>query len=112
MRNFAAMRSSRVPETSLRGIRAGVSAGTKTVDARVDSTPAVHSTERLLPMRMLRLPEVMQMTGLRKTKIYELQSQGDFPMRVKITSHSVGWIEEDVQAWLAMRVETNTLLPS
>ena len=54
-------------------------------------------------IRILRLPQVLNVTGLAKTKIYELQSQGTFPMRVQITSHSVGWIEHEVQAWLATR---------
>jgi prophage regulatory protein len=57
------------------------------------------------PIRMLRLPQVIDATGLGKTKIYELQGQGDFPMRIKITSHSVAWVEEEVQVWLAARVE-------
>ncbi len=56
------------------------------------------------PIRMLRLAQVLDATGLGKTKIYELQARGDFPMRVKITSHSVGWVEEEVQAWLARRI--------
>ena len=56
-------------------------------------------------IRMLRLPQVIDATGLGKTKIYELQGQGDFPMRVKITAHSVAWVEEEVQAWLAVRIE-------
>jgi prophage regulatory protein len=55
-------------------------------------------------IRMLRLPQVIDATGLGKTKIYELQGQGDFPMRVKITAHSVAWVEEEVQAWLAARI--------
>lgn len=59
------------------------------------------------PIRLLRLRQVISMTGLGKTKIYELQAEGDFPMRVKITSHSVGWIEEEVQSWLARRVEAS-----
>jgi len=29
-------------------------------------------------------------------------------MRVKITAHSVGWIEDEVQAWLAERVQAST----
>ena len=61
-------------------------------------------------IRMLRLPQVMDATGLGKTKIYELQGQGDFPMRVKITAHSVAWVEEEVQAWLEARIQTNTTL--
>ena len=62
------------------------------------------------PIRMLRLPQVIDATGLGKTKIYELQAEGDFPMRVKITAHSVAWVEEEVQAWLAARIQANTLL--
>jgi prophage regulatory protein len=54
---------------------------------------------------MLRLPQVIDATGLGKTTIYALQAEGDFPMRVKITAHSVAWVEEDVQAWLAARIE-------
>jgi prophage regulatory protein len=59
------------------------------------------------PIRMLRLPQVIDATGLGKTKIYELQGRGDFPMRVKITAHSVAWVEEEVQAWLAARIQAN-----
>lgn len=59
------------------------------------------------PIRMLRLPQVIDATGLGKTKIYELQGQGNFPMRVKITAHSVAWVEEDIQAWLTARIQAN-----
>ena len=76
-------------------------------DLHTAAIPAAHSTARRGPMRMLRLAQVMDVTGLRKTKIYELQAEGEFPMRVKITTHAVGWIEEEVQAWIARRVEVN-----
>lgn len=62
------------------------------------------------PIRMLRLPQVIDVTGLGKTKIYELQGQGDFPMRVKITAHSVAWVEEEIQAWLSARIHANSSL--
>ena len=64
------------------------------------SPPAGH-------IRMLRLPQVQAITGLGKTKIYELQAEGAFPMRVKLTAQSVAWVESDVQAWLAARIEAN-----
>ncbi|TMQ03123.1 MAG: AlpA family phage regulatory protein [Deltaproteobacteria bacterium] len=64
-----------------------------------DEAPPVRSEA----IRILRLPQVLNVTGLAKTKIYELQSQGTFPMRIQITGHSVGWIEHEVQAWLAQR---------
>ena len=56
------------------------------------------------PIHILRLTQVIERTGLKKTKIYELQSEGQFPMRVKITAHAVGWVEHEVQAWLAGRI--------
>lgn len=59
-------------------------------------------------IKLLRLHQVMEMTGLRKTKIYELDAEGVFPRRVRITAHSVGWVEAEVQAWLAQRVESRT----
>jgi prophage regulatory protein len=89
---FADAASSSASETSARAV------------ATHDSQPSGNR-----PIRMLRLPQVINATGLGKTKIYELQGQGDFPMRVKITSHSVAWVEEDVQAWLARRIQANTM---
>ena len=77
----------------------------KTSDARATLESRPHSRS---PIRMLRLEQVREMTGLGKTKIYELQAAGDFPMRVKITARSVAWVEEDVQAWLALRIESST----
>ena len=59
---------------------------------------------------MLRIAQVLAITGLGKTKIYELQAQGDFPMRVQLTPKRVAWVEAEVQAWLAARVASNTPL--
>ena len=55
------------------------------------------------PIRMLRLAQVIERTGLGKTKIYELQNIQQFPLRVKVTDSSVRWIESEVEAWLAGR---------
>jgi prophage regulatory protein len=73
------------------------------------SGPSVGSQtpSRQSPIKLLRLPQVMEMTGLRKTKIYELHAEGAFPRRVKITAHSVGWVEAEVQAWVARRIESS-----
>lgn len=75
--------------------------------ARSGSSVENETPSRQGPIRLLRLPQVMEMTGLRKTKIYELHAEGAFPRRVRITAHSVGWVEAEVQAWLARRVENS-----
>ncbi len=69
----------------------------------------IEGSSRMLPtdrsMRMLRLRRVLEITGLGKTTIYGLQAKGAFPMRVQLTTHSVGWVEEEVLAWLAQRAQ-------
>lgn len=72
------------------------------------SLPALPSA----PIRILRLDQVIEATGLGKTKIYELQAAGAFPMRVQITANAVGWVEEEVQAWLARRVAARSDRPA
>lgn len=76
-------------------------------DARLETRP----DSRTAPIRILRLAQVIEVTGLGKTKIYELQASGQFPMRVQITTHSVGWVEEEVQAWLTRRIAIRPALP-
>jgi prophage regulatory protein len=62
------------------------------------------SIVRTSPPRLLRIKQVMERTGLRKTKLYQMQSDGSFPMRTQITSGAVGWVEEDVERWIARRI--------
>jgi prophage regulatory protein len=52
---------------------------------------------------MLRLAQVLERTGLGKTKIYEMQNLRRFPMSVKVTETSVRWIESEVDTWLEDR---------
>jgi prophage regulatory protein len=56
------------------------------------------------PLRVLRIAEVLHQTGLGKTKLYALQAEGSFPKGIKITSYAVGWIEDEVQAWINGRI--------
>jgi len=45
-------------------------------------------------------------------QIDELQAQGRLPMSVRITTHSVGWVEQEVQAWLTGRLAERKHLPA
>jgi prophage regulatory protein len=58
-------------------------------------------------IRFLRLPAVIQATGLKRSIIYRLQAENRFPRSVKITDRAVGWVESDVQTWLSQRVVGN-----
>jgi prophage regulatory protein len=55
-------------------------------------------------VRMLRLVQVLEITGLGKTTIYQLQKGGRFPKGVPMTSHSVRWVEEEIRTWVTQRI--------
>lgn len=56
------------------------------------------------PIRLLRLPQVMEVVGLSRSTIYALQEEERFPKRVKLATRAVGWLEAEIQAWLAERI--------
>ncbi|GLW39713.1 transcriptional regulator [Pectobacterium carotovorum subsp. carotovorum] len=53
---------------------------------------------------LIRLSGVMKKTGLRKSWIYLLMKQGEFPQAVKIGARSVAWVESEVNDWIAARI--------
>jgi len=53
--------------------------------------------------RILRLPEVCGQTGLCRSMIYQLESEQRFPSRIRISARSVGWLEQEIHAWIEER---------
>jgi prophage regulatory protein len=53
---------------------------------------------------MLRLNKVQERTGLSRSTIYQMISEGLFPPQVSLTPNSVGWIESEVEAWIVDRI--------
>ena len=53
---------------------------------------------------ILRLPEVKTRIGLSRSSIYLRVSQGAFPPPVSLGGRAVGWIESEVDEWLANRI--------
>ena len=54
-------------------------------------------------MRVLRLPEVSNATGLSRSTIFRLMQAGDFPPSIKLTSRTVGWHSTDIETWIVAR---------
>ena len=57
--------------------------------------------------RILSLKEVCKVTGLGRSYIYQLQTEGQFPHSIKIGVRVVGWLEGEVQQWLNTRIRTS-----
>ncbi|RLV58303.1 AlpA family transcriptional regulator [Parashewanella curva] len=53
--------------------------------------------------KILRLPEVKSRTGIARSTIYKLIDAGDFPPPVALGARAVGWLESDVNEWIASR---------
>lgn len=64
------------------------------------------------PLRLIPLPSVEQMTGLRRTVIYELERAGQFPRRRKVTPRASRWLEHEVAAWIESRPLANDQRPA
>jgi len=54
---------------------------------------------------ILRLPTVKARTGLSRSTIYLRIAQGTFPAAISLGGRAVGWVEADVNDWLARRIE-------
>jgi prophage regulatory protein len=61
--------------------------------------------------RLLRLPAVLDRTGSNATEIYSQMKAGTFPNAVPIGKRTVGWVEEEVEAWIEDRVAARDLQP-
>jgi len=52
---------------------------------------------------LLRLKEVMALTGLSRSTVYKMEKCGQFCGRVEVTPRRVAWRLEDVHAWIRSR---------
>jgi prophage regulatory protein len=57
--------------------------------------------------QILRLPTVKARTGLSRSTIYLRMSEGTFPAPISLGSRAVGWIEQEINDWLAQQIETS-----
>lgn len=51
----------------------------------------------------LRISQVIEITGLARSTIYERIKQGDFPRAYKLGVRAVGWSSHEVFAWVNNR---------
>ncbi|MCK0511939.1 helix-turn-helix transcriptional regulator [Aromatoleum buckelii] len=59
-------------------------------------------------LRILRLKQVKDRTSLATSTIYELSKAGKFPRQINLgVANRVGWLESEVDAWIAERVSTS-----
>ena len=61
---------------------------------------------KLQPERLLRLPEVESIVGLRKSSIYEMlgRTPPAFPVPIKLSRRAVCWPASKIEQWVQERI--------
>ena len=54
--------------------------------------------------KILRWRELEPIIGCSRMTVWRMEREGTFPKRIQINSGSVGWLEHEVEAWLADRM--------
>ncbi len=57
--------------------------------------------------KISRLPAVKGITGLSRSTIYLRISKNEFPVPISLGGRAVGWLEEDIENWLAEKIKAS-----
>lgn len=58
--------------------------------------------------RIVRKPEVLAVIGVSSATLYRWIQDGRFPAPRRLGSHSVGWLETAIRAWIESRPEVGS----
>ena len=53
--------------------------------------------------RIIRERRCRRLSGLSRSTRWRLELTGKFPRRLKLSANAVGWVEDDILAWLESR---------
>jgi len=54
---------------------------------------------------ILRWPDVKKRIGLGRSRVYQLIAVGKFPKQIKLSERASGWVESEIDEWIAARIE-------
>jgi prophage regulatory protein len=60
-------------------------------------------------MRILRINNVIGQTGLARATIYKYIHTDSFPKPVPLGGRAVGWVESEIQQWIAEKIESRDI---
>jgi prophage regulatory protein len=59
------------------------------------------------PEKIIRLQAVKARCGLSRSTLYNRMAAGEFPSPVALGARAVGWVESEVNAWIADRINAS-----
>ncbi len=57
--------------------------------------------------RIIRLTEVEERTGRKRSSIYTAIDEGTFPAPINLGARAVGWIESEIDQWIEDRIHAS-----
>jgi len=68
--------------------------------------PSTTKTAEPTAIRLIRIKEVRELTGLSRSYVYSLSAEGLFPRSVPLVpgGHARAWVYSEVQDWLHQRI--------
>ncbi|HHW7447199.1 DNA-binding protein [Pasteurella multocida] len=54
--------------------------------------------------RFIKLEEVMHITGLKRTTIYNRMNADEFPKNIKLGHNNIAWLESEIRAWMQEKI--------
>lgn len=67
----------------------------------------MHSHTNQHGLAVLRRPKVESRTGLARSSLYALIASGQFPAPIRLTPNTVGWLEHEIERWIAQRAKAS-----
>lgn len=58
-------------------------------------------------LTVLRRHQVEIRTGLARSSIYALIAVGQFPAPIRLSAHTVGWLEHEINDWITERTKAS-----
>ncbi|AEB27872.1 helix-turn-helix transcriptional regulator [Francisella hispaniensis] len=58
-----------------------------------------------MSLKILRLSQVVEMTGTSKSTIYRWINANQFPKPINLSHASVGWLEADINDWIQSKIQ-------
>ncbi len=56
-------------------------------------------------MRLIKLKEVMNYTGLGRSSIYKFMAEGHFPKSIALGERAVAWESSEIEEWVVSKIE-------
>ncbi|MFC0337577.1 transcriptional regulator, AlpA family [Kushneria avicenniae] len=56
-------------------------------------------------MRLLKLKDVIFLTGLGRSTVYKYIAEGNFPKPVSLGERNVAWVESEINDWIFLKIK-------